>query len=96
MTQCGLQKHLLSIHQQAFIGFTNRTRTLTNSELDAAMQKHKRGQYHERPSTVVQPSAAAGRPSSIHKVKITKPVRVVPRPILPSVSRLVPVENNED
>ena len=91
MTHRGLQKHLLSVHQRVFIGFSDRTRALNSDEFDAAMQKHKKGQFHERPSSSSQPSAAAGRPSSILKVKIITPVR----PAVGPVARLVSVENNE-
>ena len=94
MTRHGLQKHLLFVHQQVFIGFTDRTRTLTSSELDTAMQKHGRGQYHERSSTVTQPAASAGRPSSILRVRITKPVRVAPIPAV-TISRLVAADSAE-
>ena len=81
MTRRGLQKHLLAVHQQVFIGFSDRTRTLDPDELDTAMQKHKKGQFKERLHPVSQPSAAAGRPSQILKVKIVKPVKPKAGPV---------------
>ena len=65
MTRRGLQKHLLSVHQQVFIEFSDQTRSLTKVELEVTMQKLRCGQCSK---TVNQPESAAGRPKSVLRV----------------------------
>ena len=71
MTRRGLQKHLLGSHQLVFHENSMQTRSLNASELEDAMQRLHRGQFHNRPRTVFQPKPDAGRQTPTVRVQST-------------------------